>query len=227
MKRVIRTALVDTIPVMTGYLALGFGFGIVLKAAGYGIPYALLMSVTVFAGAMQYVAVGLLAGGASFVTVALTTLMVNIRHLFYGISLLDKYKGTGWKKPYLAFGLTDETYSLVCHDNATVPPEDKHRYYFFVTLFDHLYWITGCVLGSLAGTLVKFNSEGIDFVLTALFITIFLGQWRENKQHASALIGMVASAVCLLLFGGDSFLLPAMIVIAVALCPIREGGKHE
>ncbi len=226
MKHTVKTAFVDTIPVLTGYLVLGFGFGIILKSAGYGIFMSFIMSTFIYAGSMQYVAVGLLTGGASLITVALTTLMVNARHLFYGISMLEKYKGIGKRKTYLIFALTDETYSLVCGDKQNIAPEDRTNYYFFVSLFDHLYWIVGSVTGALAGTLIKFNTEGIDFALTALFLTIFLEQWLNSKDHIPAIIGVVISAVCLLIFGSEKFLIPAMLVIALLLC-LYKGGKDN
>ena len=230
MKKTIKKALIDTLPVMTGYLVLGFGFGIVLKAAGYGIPVAFAMSLFIYAGSMQYVAIGLLTGGASLLTVGLTTLMVNARHLFYGISMLDQYKGTGKRKPYLIFALTDETYSLVCSDHSDVPPERKKDYYLLVSLFDQIYWIVGSLLGAIAGTLIQFNSEGIDFALTALFVTVFLEQWLSSKDHLPALVGVGVSALCLILFGADSFLIPAMLVIALILCLYtgkKKGGEEH
>ena len=156
MKKTLRSAFISTIPVLTGYVVLGFGFGIVLKSAGYGILLTFVMSLFIYAGAMQYVAVGLLTGGASLLTAALTTLMVNARHLFYGISMLSKYKGTGKRKPYLIFSLTDETYSLVCSDE----PEksgDASAYYTYVSLFDYSYWVLGSVLGSLLGEVIPFS----------------------------------------------------------------------
>ena len=222
MKNTIKTAFIDTIPVMTGYLVLGFGFGIVLKSAGYGVLLSFAMSLFIYAGAMQYVAVGLLTGGASLITAALTTLMVNARHLFYGISMLGKYKKTGKRKPYLIFALTDETYSLVCGDTSKIPAEQQTNYYFFVSLFNHCYWVLGSVAGAVAGTLIQFNSEGIDFALTALFLTIFLEQWLTSKKHMPALIGLVVSAISLIIFGSEKFLIPAMLVIALLLCLHRE-----
>ena len=200
MKKTARQAFVDTIPVLTGYLVLGFGFGIILKANGYGVFVAFLMSFFIYAGSMQYVAIGLLAGGASLVVLALTTLMVNARHLFYGISMLEKYKNTGKIKPYLIFALTDETYSLVCNDDLRIPTEERNNYYFFVSFFDHMYWVTGSVLGAVMGTIVKFNSEGIDFALTALFLTVFIEQWLSSKKHSPAIIGVVVSVIWLILF---------------------------
>ena len=227
MNKIVKQAFISTIPVMTGYLVLGFGFGIILKANGYETFVALVMSTAIFAGSMQYVAVGLLASGASLITVALTTFMVNARHLFYGISMLDKYKNTGKRKPYLIFALTDETYSLLCHDNPNIPAEEKKNYYFLVSLFNQIYWIIGSVSGAVVGSLVAFNSKGIDFVLTALFITIFLEQWLTAKKHAPAIIGVVVSVVCLVLFGGESFLIPSMLVILLLLCLYKEGTPDD
>lgn len=226
MKRIIKRSFIDTIPIMTGYLVLGFGFGIVLKANGYGIWWALAMSLFIYAGSMQYVTVELLASGASLITVGLTALMVNARHLFYGISMIDKYKNTGKKKPYLIFALTDETYSLVCQDKPDIPERQKANYYFFVSLFDQCYWVLGSVLGALTGTLVKFNYEGIDFALTALFITVFIEQWRRAKKHVPAIIGVASSVACLVIFGKENFLIPAMVIIAASLCLYKDGEEN-
>ena len=223
MKKAIKTAFISTLPVLTGYLVLGFGFGIIMKSNEYGILLTFAMSFLIYAGSMQYAAIGLMTGGAGFLAVAFTTLMVNARHIFYGISMIDKYKGTGWRKPYLIFALTDETYSLNCNDVPTVPNENKPDYYFLVSLFNQIYWITGSVLGAIAGTLISFNTEGIDFALTALFLTVFIDQWIGTKKHFPAIIGLVISAACLLIFGSGSFLIPAMLVIALILCIKKEG----
>lgn len=225
MKNTLKTAFKATIPVLTGYLVLGFGFGIVLKSAGYGILTAFFMSLFIYAGSMQYVAVGLLAGGASLLTVALTTLMVNARHLFYGISMLEKYRSAGKYKPYLIFALTDETYSLVCQENEEIASEQQIKYDFFVSLLNQIYWVAGSVLGAVAGTVLTFNSEGIDFALTALFLTVFLEQWLMAKDHVPAMIGVLSSVICLLIFGSDRFLIPAMLVIALLLSFYREVPK--
>ncbi len=227
MKQTLKAALISTLPVMTGYLVLGFGFGIILKSEGGGILLAAAMSALIYAGSMQYVAIGLLGSGASLITAAITTLMVNARHLFYGISMLDKYRDVGASKPYLIFALTDETYSLVCTDTLPVPSERRKQYFFFVTLLDHIYWVTGSVLGALVGSLLSFNTEGIDFALTALFVTVFVDQWLSTKKHAPALIGVGASLVCLLIFGSDNFLIPAMLLIALTLCLYKGGDAHE
>ncbi|MBR2459750.1 MAG: AzlC family ABC transporter permease [Clostridia bacterium] len=227
MKRTLKTAFLATLPVMTGYLVLGFGFGIIMRSEGFGIPITFVMSLAIYAGSMQYVAVGLMTGGASLITTVLTTLMVNARHLFYGISMLDRYRDTGKAKPYLIFGLTDETYSLVCGELPDIDTVHTRAYYILVTLFDHFYWVLGSVLGAVLGTLVSFNSEGIDFALTALFVTVFLDQWLNTKKHAPAIIGTITSTACLLIFGSDSFLIPSMLVIALILSLYRSEDKSN
>ena len=226
MRRLYKSALLSTLPVLTGYLVLGFGFGIVLRAAGGSIVLAAAMSVLIYAGSMQYVAIGLLTGGASLITAALTTLMVNARHIFYGVSMLDKYRAVGARKPYLIFALTDETYSLVCTDALPVPDEQRKAYYLLVSLFNHIYWITGTVLGALVGSLISFNTDGIDFALTALFVTVFWDQWLSTKKHAPALIGVGAALACLLLFGSESFLIPTMLLIALILLLLPKEDAH-
>lgn len=225
-KQAIRSAFLDTVPVMTGYLFLGFGFGIVLHQIGYGVLWAGAMSLFIYAGSMQYMAVSLLTSGAGLLTTALTTFVVNARHLFYGISMIDAYKGAGKKKPYLIFALTDETYSLVSADRV---PEgiSRHGYCFLVSLFDHIYWVSGTILGSLAGSLLPINFEGIEFVLTALFVTIFVEQWLSTKNHAPAITGVTATLVCLLVFGKEVFLIPSMVIIALSLTLMRKVKKED
>ena len=219
--KIFRRAFIVTLPVMAGYLVLGLGFGILLRVAGFGALWALAMSIFMYAGSMQYVGVSLLSGGASLVTVAVTTLMVQARHLFYGISLIDRYRGAGVKKLYLMHALTDETYSLV---TSTHIPDfvDEKSYYFAISLLNHLYWITGCMLGSLAGAILPFSSEGVDFAMTALFVTIFVEQWVSEKEHRPALIGLGATALCLLVFGSESFLIPSMVLILLGLFLLRR-----
>lgn len=225
-KQDIKKAFVASLPVMAGYVTLGMGFGIILNTKGYGVIWALASSIFVYAGSLQYVMVSLLTSGASLVTTALTALMVNARHLFYGISMIDKYKGAGKKKPYLMFALTDETYSLVCSDETTKGVEDKLSYYFVLSLFNQIYWAFGCTVGALLGAVITFSTEGIDFALTALFVTIFVEQWLSTKSHGPALAGVAASIVCLIIFGGDKFLIPAMICITVALTLMRGKPKE-
>lgn len=211
-----KTVLHKTLPVMAGYIVLGMGFGILLKVNGYGVLWAFVMSVFIFAGSMQYVGISLLAGGASLISIAVTTLMVNARHLFYGISMIERYKGAGAKKFYLMHALTDETYSLVCTGDA---PEgvDPHLYYLLVSAFDHSYWIVGSVLGSLLGSVISFNTAGIEFSMTALFVTVFVEQWMTTGEHRPALIGVAGAAACLMIFGSGRFLIPSMLVITVML----------
>ena len=226
MKKTLSAAFSATLPVMAGYLILGFGFGIMMKANGFSTALAAAMSIFIYAGSMQYVAIGLMTGGAILVTTALTTLTVNIRHLFYGISMLEKYQNTGKAKPYLIFALTDETYSLVCGELPNIPPEEQVNYRFLVSILNHLYWIIGSVAGAVAGSLIQFNGQGIDFALTALFLTVFTDQWLTSKRHGPALIGLGASVASLLLFGGDNFLIPAMTIIALALCLYKKEENH-
>ena len=226
MNSKIKNAFYATIPVMAGYLVLGIGFGMVLRTRGYGILWALAMSVFIYAGSMQYVAIDLLTGGVSLITAAVTTLAVNARHLFYSISMIDKYKNQK-RKNFLIFSLTDETYSLVCSE---VPDgTDASSYYFYVSLFDYIYWIGGSAIGSVLGSVLPIRTEGVDFALTALFLTVFVEQWLTTKNHLSAIIGVGASVVCLLLFGSDKFLIPAMVLITCLLLAMKnkEGITNE
>lgn len=227
-KQTVKRSFMATIPVLTGYVVLGMGFGVILKAKGYGVLWALGMSVFIYAGSMQYVAIDLITGGASLLTAALTTLAVNARHLFYGISMVDRYRDVK-KKGFLIFSLTDETYSLVCREESAENSEEQGRYYFLVSLFDYLYWIAGSVVGSLLGTVIPFSTEGIDFALTALFATVFVEQWLSTKNHLPAILGVAVSVVCLLIFGSDRFLIPAMLLIAAGLMATanKEGISHE
>ena len=227
-KQLFKKAFLATIPVMAGYIVLGTGFGIVLRSKGYGLGWALAMSVFIYAGSMQYLAVDLLAGGAGLITAALTALMVNARHLFYGISMIGTYKNIGWRKPYLIFALTDETYSLNC---AGVPEgvTDSGGYYFLVSLLDQLYWVLGSAIGSALGAVIPFSTEGIDFALTALFVTVFVEQWKSTKDHAPALIGVGSALGCLAVFGPSNFLIPTMILITAALAlwgRLKGGSDH-
>lgn len=225
-RKALTKTFLDTVPVLTGYLFLGMGFGILLNEKGYGVPWAAAMALAMFAGSGQYLAVELLATHASLVTTAIATLLVNARHLFYGISLLDAYKDAGKKKAYMIFGLTDETYSLVTQ---TEPPEGmkRHTYCFLVTLFDHIYWIIGCCLGSLAGAFLPISFEGVEFVLTALFVTMFVEQWLSHKDHFPAISGVISTALCLLIFGKEIFLIPSMVLIAILLTASPKAGRRK
>ena len=219
-------AFLASLPVMAGYVVLGTGFGILLSSKGYGILWSLAMSIFIYAGSMQYLAVDLLSGGAGLITAALTTLMVNARHLFYGISMIDKYKDTGKYKPYLIFGLTDETYSLNCA-GAPEGIEDAPKYFFLVSLFNQCYWVLGSALGAALESVLPFSTEGIDFSLTALFVTVFVEQWRSTRDHIPAILGVAASVVCLAIFGSGNFLIPTMILITLALTAIRKKEEES
>ncbi len=221
LNKAAKTALKDTVPILIGYLVLGMGFGILFAAKGYSVLWAFLISIFIYAGSMQYLAVDLLANSASLITTALTTLVVQARHAFYGLSLLKKYKGAGLKKLYLIYTLTDETYSLVC-TKMLENDIDKHEYYFFVSIFNHCYWIVGCTLGAFIGNTVSFNTKGIDFALTAVFVTIFIDQWMNYKNHTFAIIGVVSAVICLNIFGADNFLIPSMLLITFALSIVRR-----
>lgn len=220
-KMTMKYAFKQSLPVMAGYLVLGMGFGILLKTKGYGVAWAFFMSLFIYAGSMQYVTINLLAGGATVLSAALVTLMVNARHLFYGISMIERYRNTGPYKPYLIFGLTDETYSLVCSGNV---PEgvDEKKYFFVLTFLNQCYWIIGSVVGSLLGNLITFNTAGIEFSMTALFLVVFVEQWKSVKNHISAVVGVGISVVCLLIFGAENFLIPTMIAIMVILTILRK-----
>ena len=206
---------------MTGYVVLGIGFGVLLQKAGYSWIWALVMGLTMYSGTMQYVGVDLLSSGASVITTAIMALVVNARYIFYGLPMIDRYKNSGWKKPWLIFGLTDENFALLC---STEPPEGSsdHLYCLLVTIFDHCYWMIGCVLGVLLGSAMKFNTTGIEFVMTALFITVFVDQWRDTNNHIPALSGIAVTLICLLIFGKDNFLIPAMLLIVVVLALGRK-----
>ena len=221
----VRAVFPDTIPVLTGYLFLGAGFGILLVESGYSVLWAAVMALLIFAGSGQYLLVGLLASGASLASAAVATLLVNARHLFYGISLVDAYKTAGKRRFYMIFGLTDETYSLVTQ--AKIPEGiSREDYCFWVTALNHCYWVTGCVLGAVVGTVVPIDFSGVSFVLTALFVTIFVEQWLSSKDHFPALVGVVCTALSLLGFGSEIFLIPAMAAIALILILRRRVGKE-
>lgn len=226
-KEIILEALRATVPVMAGYLVLGMGFGILLRTKGYGVWWALAMSGFIYAGSMQYLTIDLLTGGASLITAAITTLLVNARHLFYGISMVEGYRKLGKEKPYAIFALTDETYSLVCQDDQHPNPDDYRQYVFWVSLCDQCYWVTGSLVGALLGSIISFDATGIDFSLTALFLTVFIEQWLSTKDHASALIGVIASVLCVVVFGPANFLLPAMAAILISLTVLRAVRKED
>ena len=209
-----------TIPVLTGYLFIGIAFGVMYAEKGYSFLWAILMSLLVYAGSAQYMAVNFFIPGISFAQIILLILMINIRHVFYGISLLEKFHSMGKKRWYMIFGLTDETYSLLC--TTKVPKDvDEEKFLFAISILDHSYWIIGSAIGGLAGTFIPFNSEGIDFAMTALFVVIFVEQWMDKKNRIPELIGVSGAILGLLLFGPEKFVLPSMILIVLALFMMR------
>lgn len=209
----------DTIPVMTGYLALGIGFGILLSAKGYGALWAFVMGIAIYSGTMQFIAIEMFTSGITLSACAGTALMVSARHIFYGLTMSERYKNIhGLKKAYMVYALTDETYSLVCES-------DDADYCFYVSLLDHSYWLAGGVIGALLGQVLAFDARGMDFVLTALFVSICVEQWLASENHRPAMTGFAASVLCLLIFGADNVIIPSMILIAFALLLMR--GKAE
>ena len=220
--KALRAAFPHTLPVLMGYLAIGVVFGWMLSAIGYGPVWAGAMSLTIYAGSGQYLGVSLLADAAGLWDVALLTFIISFRHLVYGLSLLDKLKGMGWRKLYVIFALTDETYALLA---GVRPPEgvDPRRFYVWISLLDHLYWIAGSLIGALAGSLLTINTEGIDFAMTALFIVIAIGQWQSESSHFPVFLGAAGTLACLLIFGGENgrFLIPALAVLVAGLLLAR------
>lgn len=222
--KTIKEAFKASIPVMMGYMVLGMAFGILLESKGYGVLYALLMSVFIYAGSMQFVGIDLLCSGASLITAALMTLLINARHLVYGLSMIKKYDEMGMKKPYMIYSLTDETYSLLVGEKVPETKEEKD-YLFYVSLFDHCYWVSGSVIGSLIGTLITFNTAGLDFAMTALFVVIVLEQFLSSHKHIYTYIGFGVSIICLILFGKEMFIIPSIIGIIIGLMMMYKGGR--
>ena len=214
-------AFKQSIPVMLGYIFLGIAFGLLLQNAGYSFVWAFLASVVIYAGSMQFVLVSLLTAGAGLLYTAVMTLFINGRHIFYGLSFVEKYKKMGKAYPYMVFSLTDETYSVLC---GTKIPEgmDESKVFFCVSLFDQCYWVLGSVIGALAGSHIPFNSTGIDFSMTALFVVIVVEQWQEQKSHFPALLGAVSGIVWLLVLGPDRFILPALCTCMAVLILARR-----
>jgi 4-azaleucine resistance transporter AzlC len=226
IKRAAYVAFPHSLPIFAGYGFLGLAYGISMSVHGFHPLYTFLMCIFIFGGSTQIVAISLLTSGFDPLNTFAVNLVLCARHIFYGISLIDTYKNTGKKKPYLIFALTDETYSLVTQNQ---PPEGmkRHTYCFLVSLLDHIYWVAGCVIGSVAGNFIPISFEGIEFVLTALFVTLFTEQWLANKNHFPAIVGVGATVLCLAIFGEDIFLIPSMVLIAIALTTTRKTGKRK
>lgn len=231
-RKVFSTAFPVTVPVLMGYLSIGIAFGLMLQRAGYNFIWAFVMSLSIYAGSGQYLGVGLLSSAATLTTVALMTLLINFRHLVYGLSMLERFRGMGLRKLYMIFSLTDETYALLAGAQVPVGVAPKD-FYFAVALLNHGYWILGSVIGGVAGGLLAIDITGIDFAMTALFVVIAVDQWKAYKQHLPALIGAGSTLLFLVLVGAEQMLLPALGVIVVALLALRpvldgrEGKEAE
>ena len=220
VSKAFRAAFPDTLPIMAGFLFLGTTYGILMKVSGFPIWLSVIISIVVFAGSMQFVAVDILLSAFNPVQAFLMTLMINARHIFYGIAMLDKYKETGRKKTYLIFGMCDESFSVNC--SADIPQGvDKGWFMFFVTLLDQIYWVTGTAIGAVFGSFIKFNTEGLDFVMTAMFVVIYLEQLLKEKNHTVSLAGLGISVLMLIIFGADSFIIPSMLAILAVLTLLR------
>lgn len=221
MKKALPFALRQSLPVAFGYIFLGIAFGILLNEAGYGFFWALAMSLFIYAGSMQFVLVSLLAAGAPLYTVALMTLFVNGRHIFYGLGFIEKFRSMGRRFAYMVLSLTDETYSVLCSLECPAGVDEADAS-FLIALLDHSYWVLGCVIGSLLGRALPFDMTGIDFSMTALFVVIFINQWKQFKSKLPALTGLACALVSLLAFGPDRFLLPALAAAVTILIALRR-----
>lgn len=225
-KKAFKAALPHTLPICIGFLFLGMSYGFLMRSKGFSFVYPMLMSFFIFAGSMEFVTVNLLLSAFHPLYAFFLTLMVNARHLFYGISMLEKYKNTGWKKFYLIYGMCDESFTINC--TVTPPPDvDKGWFMFFVTLLNQIYWVSGATLGALLGYVIHFDTTGIEFVMTALFVVMFINQWEESREHRPALIGLGCSVACLLIFGADNFILPAMALIILCFMLDRKRIRKE
>lgn len=220
-RKALRAAFPYTIPIFTGFCFLGMAYGIYMNVSGFSFVYPMLMSLTIFGGSLEFVAVEMLLSPFAPVQVLIMSLLIQARHLFYGLSMLDKFSGLGWKKFYLIFGMCDETFSV--NYTAKIPEDvDRGWFLFFVTLLNQFYWVASATIGGLVGSLLTFDTEGISFVMTAMFVVIFLEQWLKEKNHLSAYMGLGVSVVCLLLFGADSFLIPTMVGIVALLAAFQK-----
>ena len=219
--RAFRAAAPQTLPVFAGYWVLGLGYGIYVQSLGLPVWLPPLMGTVVYGGSLEFVLASLLLGSFAPVSAFLMALMIQARHLFYGLTMLQRYRGYGLRSAYMIFAMSDETFSITC---SAEPPEgvDKGWFMFFITLLDQIYWVASAAMGAALGAVLPFSTEGVDFVMTAMFVVIFLNQWEKEKQHASAIIGIAAPLVCLRIFDSGSFLIPSMVCILVALLLLRR-----
>ena len=225
-RKALKVAFPHTLPILTGFAFLGLAYGIYMNTSGFPFYYPMLMSMLIFGGSLEFVAVEMLLSPFAPLQVFIMALLVQARHLFYGLSMLEKYKGMGWKKFFLIFGMCDETFSI--NYTAEVPEGvDKGWFLFFITLLDYLYWTVSATGGGLIGSLLKFDTSGISFVMTAMFVVIFLDQWLKEKNHVSSIIGLSVSALCLICFGPDSFMIPTMLIILGLLTLLRPRLERQ
>lgn len=224
--KALKCAFPHTIPIMTDFLFLGMSYGIYMHVSGFSFWYPMLMAMTIFAGSVEFVCVNFLLGAFDPLQAFIVTLILNARHIFYGISMLDRFKGMGWKKIYLIFGMCDETFSV--NYTADIPQDiDPGWFMFFVTLLNQIYWVLGATLGGLFGPLITFNTEGLDFVMTAMFVVIFLEQYLKDKNHLNSYIGLGVSLLMLLFFGADNFMIPAIAGILICLSAARKRMEEK
>ena len=219
--KALKAAFPHTIPIMTGFLFLGASYGIYMNVSGFEFWYPMITSMLIFAGSVEFVTVNLLLGAFNPLQAFLLALMINARHIFYGISMLDKYRCTGLKKFYLIYGMCDESVSV--NYTAEIPEDvDKGWFMFFVNLLNQIYWVAGATIGGILGGVIAFNTNGIEFVMTAMFVVIFLEQWLKEKNHIPSILGLVISMVCLILFGADRFIIPSMAAMLIMLTLLRK-----
>ena len=225
-RKALKAAFPCTIPIMTGFIFLGAAYGIYMNASGFSFVYPLFMSMLIYGGSLEFVAVEMLLSPFAPLQVFIMALLIQARHLFYGLSMLDKFKGLGWKKFYLIYGMCDETFSV--NYTAEIPEDvDRGWFMFFVTLLNQFYWVASATAGGIIGSLLEINTDGISFVMTAMFVVIFMDQWLKEDNHISSLIGLGVSLICLLIFGADSFMIPTMITIVVLLTVLRHKLEKE
>ena len=219
--KALKAAFPQTIPIFTGFWFLGMAYGIYMNASGFSFVYPLCMSLLIYGGSLEFVAVEMLLSPFAPLQTFIMALLIQARHLFYGLSMLDKFKGLGWKKYYLIFGMCDETFSVNC--SADIPEDvDRGWFYFWVTLLNQFYWSAAATTGGIVGSLLKIDTSGISFVMTAMFVVIFLEQWLKEKEHSASLIGLAVSVLCLVVFGPDSFMVPTMVLIVGLLALLRK-----
>ncbi len=226
IRRAFRYAFPHTIPIFAGFWFLGITYGVYMHVSGFSFVYPMLMSMTIFTGSMEFVTANMLLGGFHPLQAFVMAILIGARHLFYGISMLDKFRGMGWKKFFLIYGMCDETFSI--NYSAEIPPNvDRGWFMLFVTVLNYLYWVTGATIGGLFGSLIHFNTQGLDFAMTAMFVVIFMEQWIKDKKHTSQFIGLGASVLCLIVFGADSFMVPTMLIILFFLTILRRNREVE